>query len=47
LREVLVVASRTLGGAKLIETVRARAAAGDVRFRLVVPQSTYSAGRVI
>jgi hypothetical protein len=47
LREVLVVASRTLGGAKLIETVRARAAAGDVRFRLVVPQSTPSSSLVI
>jgi hypothetical protein len=47
LREVLVVANRTLGGAKLIEAVRARAAAGDVRFRLVVPQSKPSAGLVI
>jgi hypothetical protein len=45
--EVLVVANRTLGGAKLLEAVRARAAAGDVRFRLVVPQSTPSAGLVI
>jgi hypothetical protein len=46
-REVLVVANRTLGGAKLLEAVRARAATGDVRFRLVVPQSTPSAGLVI
>jgi len=42
-----VVANRTLGGAKLLETVRAHAAAGDVRFRLVVPQSQPSAGLVI
>jgi hypothetical protein len=45
--EILVIANRTLGGAKLLETVRARAAAGDVRFRLVVPQSKPSAGLVI
>ena len=42
-----MVANRTLGGAKLLETVRAHAAAGDVRFRLVVPQSQPSAGLVI
>lgn len=47
MREVLVVANRTLGGAKLIEAVRSRAAAGDTRFRLVVPQSQPSAGLVI
>src|ERR1019366_4108099 len=41
------VANRTLGGAKLLEAVRTRAAAGDVRFRLVVPQSKPSAGLVI
>jgi hypothetical protein len=45
--EVLVVANRTLGGAKLLEVVRARASQGGVRFRLVVPQSTPSAGLVI
>jgi hypothetical protein len=45
--EVLVVANRTLGGAKLLDAVRARAASGDVRFRLVVPQSTPSAGLVV
>ncbi len=37
MKEVLVIANRTLGGAKLLEAVRERAAAGDVRFRLVVP----------
>jgi hypothetical protein len=47
MKEVLVVASRTLGGAKLLDAIRARAAAGDVRFRLVVPQSDPSAGLVI
>ncbi len=47
MKEVLVVANRTLGGAKLLDAVRARAAAGDVRFRLVVPQSKPSAGLVI
>jgi hypothetical protein len=47
MREVLVLANRTLGGEKLLEAVRARAAAGDVRFRLVVPQSNPSAGLVI
>jgi hypothetical protein len=47
MKEVLVVANRTLGGEKLLDAVRARAAAGDVHFRLVVPRSTPSAGLVI
>ena len=47
MREVLVVANRTLGGAKLLEAVRTRAADGKTRFRLVVPQSDPSAGLVI
>jgi hypothetical protein len=46
-KEVLVVANRTLGGAKLLEAVRARVAEGETRFRLVVPQSDPSAGLVI
>jgi hypothetical protein len=46
-KEVLVVANRTLGGAKLLEAVRERAADGATRFRLVVPQSKPSAGYVI
>jgi hypothetical protein len=45
--EVLVVANRTLGGAKLLDAVRDRAAAGDTRFRLIVPQTTPAAGLVI
>lgn len=47
MKEILVVANRTLGGTKLFEAVRERAAAGDVRFRLVVPQTKPSAGLVI
>jgi hypothetical protein len=45
--EVLVVANRTLGGEKLLDAVRARAAAGDVSFRLVVPQTKPTAGLVV
>jgi hypothetical protein len=47
LSEVLVVSNRTLAGAKLLEAARTRAAAGDLRLRLVVPQSQPSAGLVI
>jgi hypothetical protein len=47
MKEVLVIANRTLGGAKLLDAVRERAAAGDVSFRLVVPQTKPSAGLVI
>jgi len=43
-----VVANRTLGGAPLLEAVRRHAAEpGGATFRLVVPQSTPSAGLVI
>jgi hypothetical protein len=47
MKEVLVVANRTLGGAQLLDAVRKRASEGDVRFRLVVPQTKPSAGLVI
>jgi hypothetical protein len=47
MREILVVANRTLGGAALLQAVRERAADGNTRFRLVVPQSKPSAGLVI
>ncbi len=47
MKEALVIANRTLGGAKLLDAVRERAASGDVRFRLVVPQTKPSAGLVI
>jgi hypothetical protein len=46
-KEILVVANRTLGGARLLEAVREHAASGDVRFRLVVPRTPPSAGLVI
>ncbi|MFZ1155939.1 MAG: hypothetical protein WAN93_13665 [Solirubrobacteraceae bacterium] len=47
MKEVLVVANRTLSGEKLLETVRELASAGDVAFRLVVPQTKPTAGLVI
>lgn len=47
MREVLVIANRTLGGEKLLEAVRSRAAAEDTLFRLVVPQTKPAAGLVI
>lgn len=47
MREVLVIANRTLGGEKLLDAVRERAAGGDTRFRLVVPQTKPAAGLVI
>jgi hypothetical protein len=47
-KEILVIANRTLGGAKLLEAVRTHAAeSGGARFRLVVPQSKPSAGFVV
>jgi hypothetical protein len=46
-KEILVVANRTLGGAKLLDAVRERAATEPSRFRLVVPQTKPSAGLVI
>jgi hypothetical protein len=47
MKEILVVANRTLGGEKLLALGRERAAGGDVRFRVVVPQSKPSSGLVI
>ena len=47
MKEVLVVANRTLAGAKLLQTVRERAAAEDLRVRLIVPATNPSAGLVI
>jgi hypothetical protein len=46
-KTILVVANETLGGAKLIDAVRARAQKGDVRFVLCVPQNRPRAGLVI
>jgi hypothetical protein len=46
--EILVVANQTLGGEKLLELARSRAAAvEDVSFRLIVPQTKPTAGLVI
>jgi hypothetical protein len=47
MRDIVVVANRTLGGRKLLERVRELATSGDVRFRLVVPESRPSSGLVI
>ncbi|MGH2852915.1 MAG: hypothetical protein ACRDLF_01825 [Solirubrobacteraceae bacterium] len=47
MKEILVVANRTLGGRKLLDRVRELAASGETRFRLVVPQSKPSSGLVI
>jgi hypothetical protein len=47
MKEILVIANRTLGGEKLLDMVRERATSGDVTFRLVVPQTKPSAGLVI
>ncbi len=47
MKQIVVVANRTLGGRKLLERVRELAASGDVRFRLVVPESRPSSGLVI
>jgi hypothetical protein len=46
-KTVLVVANETLGGRPLVDAVRKRAAAGDVRFVLCVPQTKPRAGLVI
>lgn len=46
--EILVVANETLGGRKLLETVRARVkASGDAHVRIVVPQNRPRHGTVI
>lgn len=44
---VLVVANETIGGRKLLEAVRARAAKGDAKFFLCVPQNRPQHGTVI
>jgi hypothetical protein len=44
---VLVVANETLGGRDLIDAIRERAAQGDTRFVLCVPQNRPRAGLVI
>ncbi len=47
MRTVLVVANETLGGRALLDAVRSRAAEGDTRFVLCVPQNRPRAGLVI
>jgi hypothetical protein len=47
MREILVIANRTLGGRKLLDRVRELAGEQETRFRLVVPQSKPSSGLVI
>ncbi|MBV9197001.1 MAG: hypothetical protein JO168_22930 [Solirubrobacterales bacterium] len=47
MKTILVVANETLGGRPLIEAVQERAAEGDVRFVLCVPQTRPRAGLVI
>lgn len=47
MRTVLVVANETLGGRELIDAVRSRAAEGNVRFVLCVPQNRPRAGLVV
>jgi hypothetical protein len=47
MKTVLVVANETLGGRPLLDVVRSKAAEGDVRFVLVVPQNRPRAGLVI
>ena len=44
---VLIVANETLGGATLMEKVRARHAEGDADFALVVPQNRPRHGQII
>jgi hypothetical protein len=46
-RTILVVANETLGGRALIDSVRERAAQGDVRFVLCVPQNRPRSGLVV
>ena len=45
--EVLVLANETIGGAKLLDTVRDRHAQGGARFHVVVPQTRPRHGNVI
>ena len=47
MKTILVVANETLGGRTLIDAVRKRAAAGDVRFVLCVPQTRPRSGLVV
>jgi hypothetical protein len=45
--EILVLANETIGGAKLLDAIRERAAQGDARFHVVVPLTRPRHGNVI
>lgn len=47
MRTILVIANETLGGAKLLETAKAKAAEQETRFLVVVPRTTPRHGNVI
>jgi hypothetical protein len=46
-KTILVIANETLGGKSLLDAVRARAAEGDVRFVICVPQNRPRSGLVV
>jgi hypothetical protein len=46
-KTILVVANETLGGSSLLDAVRARAAEGEVRFVICVPQNRPRSGLVV
>jgi hypothetical protein len=46
-KTILVVANQTIGGAKLLDKVREKAAGGDVRIALVVPRNKPPHGGII
>ena len=46
-KHVLVLANETIGGKALLDRIRARAAEGDVRFHVVVPQARPRHGNII
>jgi hypothetical protein len=45
--EILVLANETIGGEKLLDAIRERAARGDARFHVVVPKTRPKHGNVI
>jgi hypothetical protein len=45
--EILVLANETIGGAKLLDAIRARHARGDAHFHVVVPKTRPRHGNVI
>ena len=47
MKTILVVANETLGGKSLLDAVRSRAAEGDVRFVICVPQNRPRSGLVV